>query len=142
MVEKFLFREPVTREMHLKRIREDIAEGRVVQFIIGLTADGSEIGSQYFHHIDAAEKSGEFGIFIGEESALGCGYGKDVLELCLPYAYDVIGLNCIYLRVLAENTAALKTYEKAGFVHKPEKDLELDIDGEKRKVLYMEHVRA
>ena len=70
----FIYQELFTEEGHLCWIREQVEPGYVVQFIICL-ADGREIGSVYFRDIDREKGTAEYGIFIGEEDALGCGYG-------------------------------------------------------------------
>ena len=56
------------------------------------------------------------GIFIGEEEALSKGYGSEAAELMIRYAFEELQLHKLYLRVLAGNERAKKSYEHAGFV--------------------------
>lgn len=74
----------------------------MVQFIICL-ADGREIGSVYFRDIDRTAHTAEYGIFIGEEDALGCGYGSQTAKLALGYAFETLQLQKVFLRFLEGN---------------------------------------
>jgi uncharacterized 2Fe-2S/4Fe-4S cluster protein (DUF4445 family) len=53
---------------------------------------------------------------IGEESARGKGIGTSAAKLMIEYGFKELGLHRIYLRVLAGNEQAVRSYEKAGFV--------------------------
>ena len=110
----FIYRLPLTKEGHLKWIREKVDKGSTEQFIIELK-DKTGIGSVYLQHIDNDRKSAEFGIFIGDESRSGKGYGDEALKLILSYAKAELGLHMIELKVLSDNEGALKLYEKNGF---------------------------
>lgn len=110
----FIYQELFTEEGHRAWIREQVEPGYVVQFIICL-ADGGEIGSVYFRDIDRAAGEAQYGIFIGEENAIGCGYGSQAASLALRYAFETLGLRRVFLRVLERNAGARKSYEKAGF---------------------------
>ena len=111
----FIYQEPFTAEGHLSWIREQVETGRVVQFIICLS-DGREIGSVYFRDIDREHAEVEYGIFIGEETALGCGYGTETAKQALAYAFTQLKLHKVFLRFLSDNISAMKSYEHAGFL--------------------------
>ena len=68
----FIYQELFTKEGHLTWIREQVETGHVVQFVICLS-DGRQIGSVYLRDIDREAGTAEYGIFIGEEDALGRG---------------------------------------------------------------------
>lgn len=74
-----------------------------------------EIGSVYLRDIDRKKKTAEYGVFIGEEKALGKGYGTQAAILMTDYGFGTLGLKKIFLRLLADNARAQKSYEKAGF---------------------------
>ena len=57
-----------------------------------------------------------FGIFIGEKSFWGQGYGQEATRLTLDYGFNLLNLNSIMLGVMAFNERALRTYEKVGFM--------------------------
>ena len=128
VVQNFIFRQTFTPEMHRSWLATKVATGQVVQYIIIDKADDKPVGSVYYRDIDNHNRSAEYGIFIGEESARGKGLGTETAEL---------QLHRISLRVLAENTAARRSYEKAGFVQEGIfRDMEL-LDGQYRDVVFM-----
>ncbi len=111
----FIYQKPFTVEGHLNWVKTMVKTGKVVQFII-CTKEERPVGSVYLRDIDKEHRKAEYGIFIGEEDALGCGYGTQAAKLMLWYAFEKLGLHKLMLRVLAGNDRAKKSYEKAGFV--------------------------
>lgn len=135
----FIYQKPFTEEGHTAWLREQVEPGHVAQFIICVSTqedclrepgDGPEkncppgeacekahreIGSVYLRDIDREKKTAEYGVFIGEEDALGRGYGTAAARLMLAYGFETLGLKKIFLRFLEGNTGARKSYEKAGF---------------------------
>lgn len=111
----FIYRKPFTREGHLHWIETMVKTGKVVQFII-CTRDDEPIGSVYLRDIDTEHRKAEYGVFIGEESALSRGYGTQAAKLMIRYAFEELKLHKLMLRVLAGNERAKRSYEKAGFV--------------------------
>ena len=75
------------------------------------------IGNSSFHDIDMIVRSGELGIMLGDKSIWNQGYGTEVMRLLLQHGFETLNLNRIYLRVYEGNHRAIRTYEKAGFVH-------------------------
>lgn len=133
----FIYQKPFTEEGHLRWIEEQVNPGHVVQFIICL-ADGREIGSVYFRDIDRKAQTAEYGIFIGEEDALGCGYGSQTARLALEYAFGTLGLQKVYLRFVEGNVAARRSYENAGFQMIDHKQETVLLEQGKRRVFFME----
>ena len=136
-VQNFIFRQTFTPEMHRCWLATKVATGQVVQYIIIDKADDKPIGSVYYRDIDNHNRSAEYGIFIGEESARGKGLGTETAKLFTDFGFAELQLHRISLRVLAENTAARRSYEKAGFVQEGVfRDMEL-LDGQYRDVVFM-----
>ncbi len=104
-----------TKESHLKWMKEHVSTGKAHQFIIIEKENNISIGSVYVRNIDTIHKKAEFGIFIGEEKYRGSGIGLEATKLILRYAFEELGLNKVFLRVLSVNHAAIKSYSKAGF---------------------------
>ena len=75
------------------------------------------IGNSSFFDLDWVARAAEVGIMIGEKTVWDQGYGTEVMTLLLRHGFATLNLNRIYLRVYAENKRAIRTYEKAGFVH-------------------------
>ena len=129
VVQNFIFRQTFTPEMHRSWLATKVATGQVVQYIILDNADGKPVGSVYYRDIDNHNCSAEYGIFIGEESARGKGLGTETARLFTDFGFAGLHLHRISLRVLAENAAARRSYEKAGFVQEGVfRDMEL-LDG-------------
>ncbi len=83
------------------------------------TADGWQaIGNVGFFAISSSDRSAEIGIFIGEKTLWGKGYGTEAMCLMLSHGFKELNLNRIFLRVYETNQRGLRSYEKAGF--KPE----------------------
>lgn len=134
----FIYCDLFTREGHLNWIRTQIVPGHVVQFIICEKAANRDVGSIYLRDIDREKACAEYGIFIGEEDALGKGYGTQAAELILDYAFGSLKLRSVFLRVFADNIRARKSYEKAGFRLLTDKLETVNIDGEEKEVIFYE----
>lgn len=141
VMQQFLFRTPLTREMHLRWIKEKIECGSVEQFIICEKESHRGIGSFYFRDIDHEQHTAELGIFIGEKDAIGKGYGTETVRIGVAYGFETLKLNRILLRVLAENTGAIRSYEKNGFHLKEDRKETVNLEGMERTVLFMERER-
>lgn len=113
--ENFLYREDMNEATHQKWVKEQVNTGRVKQFVIYSKELARDVGSVYLRDIDQDKKEAEYGIFIGEEAALGKGYGKEACVSMVKYARDELGLRRVFLRVFEDNIAAVKSYEGAGF---------------------------
>lgn len=133
----FVFSEELTPQMHRKWLEEKVKNGLVEQFIIIERQTCKPIGSVYFRDIDKENKTAEYGIFIGEDDAIGQGYGNEVAELAIKYAFDNMGLDKISLRVFKDNIAAIKSYEKAGFKFTDREEI-VNKNGQEKKLLFME----
>lgn len=112
----FIYQKPFTRQGHLNWMETKVAAGEVVQFILCETRGDRPVGSVYIRDIDRENRKGEYGIFIGEPDAAGKGYGTLAAKGAAAYARDVLRLHKLFLRVFADNAAAVRSYEKAGFV--------------------------
>ncbi|WP_051688596.1 GNAT family N-acetyltransferase [Butyrivibrio sp. AE2032] len=114
--QNFIYREEFTLEGQRNWQKTMIDTGKVVQFMIcENAADHRPVGSVYFRDIDHETDSAEYGIFIGEDDALGKGYGNEAATLAVEYARDVMKLKKLILRVFIWNISAIRSYEHAGF---------------------------
>lgn len=111
----FIDRNPLTREIHENWLKTRVETGRVAQFIIVEKESGQDVGTVYLRDIDPDHHRAEFGIYIGEPGLRQHGLGTEATRLICAYGFETLGLHRIYLRVLADNTAAARCYEKAGF---------------------------
>ncbi|MBQ7680382.1 MAG: GNAT family N-acetyltransferase [Butyrivibrio sp.] len=112
----FIFREEITPEIHGQWLAERVATGGVIQFIICVNRMGGRpVGSVYLRDVDRVAQTAEYGVFIGEDDAVGQGYGTETARLVVQWALEVAGLRSLILRVFVENTPARRSYEAAGF---------------------------
>jgi len=149
----FIYQKPFTEEGHMTWFREQVKPGRVAQFIIcvekeddGLSdADrkcgknvDKEVGSVYLRDIDLETRVAEYGVFIGEEEALGRGYGTAAAKLALDYGFRTLHLQKIFLRLLEDNIGAKRSYEKAGFRMLEDRKEYVTLEQGVRGVFFME----
>ena len=135
--EFFIYREDLTVADHMHWIETKIKTGKVVQFIIEECLSGQPIGSVYLRDIDPRHQKAEFGIFIGEETGQGKGYGTQAAELILAHAFEKLELNKVFLRVFANNPRAIASYTKVGFVQEGVFRDDVFIDGKPYDMVYM-----
>lgn len=134
---KFIYQELFTRESHESWIRNMIDTGRVVQMVICDLATDRPFGSVYIRDIDRRHNKAEYGIFIGEPEARGRGVGTAAARLMLRYCFEEEGLHRVYLRVLADNNQAIRSYEKAGFVKEACLKDDVRLDGKYCDIIWM-----
>lgn len=122
--------------MHTNWLRTKVDTGKVIQYIIEDCSNNIPVGSIYIRDINVQNRSGEFGIFIGEDSYRDKGFGTEAAKLFLSYCFH-FGFHRIFLRVLAENKAAIKSYAKVGFKEEGIfRDMEL-LEGMYKDVVFM-----
>lgn len=133
----FIYQTLFTPEIHREWLKTKVAAGLVKQFIIHLQAENKDIGSVYLRDIDETHRRAEFGIFIGEEEQMGRGIGSECIRLIVEYGFKSLHLHKIFLRVLADNEGARKSYEKAGFMQEAYLKDEVCIRGEYKDLILM-----
>lgn len=133
----FIYQKEITETDHQNWLDTKVKSGEVVQFIIHIKRENIDIGSVYLQDIDNRHKKCEFGIFIGEVSMCGKGIGKEVARLVTTYAFDTLGMNKVYLRLLAKNRRAYKSYLDAGFVDEGYFKQDVWINGIPEDVIFM-----
>jgi RimJ/RimL family protein N-acetyltransferase len=126
-----------TKESHLKWMKEYVATGKTHQFIIIEKGNNISIGSVYVRNVDMIHKKAEFGIFIGKEKYRGSGFGIEATKLILRYAFEELSLNKVFLRVLSNNYAAIRSYLKAGFKYEGYFREDICVNSEYLDVIFM-----
>ncbi len=135
----FVYREHFTRQIHENWLKTKVFAGEVVQLIICENAKGGRpVGSVYFRYEDGDRTQAEYGIFIGEDDAVGKGYGNETAVLAVEYAKEVLGIRRLMLRAFSFNEAAIKSYENAGFVKYEDLPMVTCSDGQKSDMILME----
>lgn len=133
----FIYQKPFTKEGHENWIHTMVDTGKVVQFIIEEIACGQPVGSVYFRDIDRESCKAEYGIFIGEDAAIGKGFGSESARLAIKYGFEELQLHKIFLRVFADNFSAIRSYENAGFLKEGYFKDEVYIENQYRDLIFM-----
>jgi RimJ/RimL family protein N-acetyltransferase len=81
-----------------------------------IEVDGRHIGNCALHLDESGEIAG-FGIVIGDKTQWGKGHGTAALREVLRIGFEEMDLQRVHLTALAENTRAIRCYEKCGFRH-------------------------
>ncbi|MBR4668036.1 MAG: GNAT family N-acetyltransferase [Butyrivibrio sp.] len=135
----FVYREHFTEEIHENWLKTKVFTGEVVQMIICENCEGGRpVGSVYFRYEDDDRTVAEYGIFIGEDDAIGKGYGNETALLAVDYAKKELSLKRLMLRAFSSNTAAIRSYEHAGFVRYADLPMVECSDGQKSDMILME----
>lgn len=100
------------------------------------------IGNCGYNDIDWRCRAGELGIFIGAKQYWNQGYGTEVMELLVRHGFETLNLNRVCLQVYANNPRAVRSYEKAGFVHEGCKRQAMYKDGQYVDILLMSVLRS
>ncbi|MCH5584716.1 GNAT family N-acetyltransferase [Shimazuella sp. AN120528] len=86
------------------------------QFAIRTLENDVLIGFIALHSIEWNNQTGLLAIGIGDPKYRRRGLGRDAIQVMLRYAFHELNLNRVGLDVIEYNDAAIKTYEKAGFI--------------------------
>ena len=84
-------------------------------FAIVLKESDKLIGNISLIEVDLVHRNAVLGIFIGDDSNRGKGYGKEAIKLLLEYGFNNLNLNNIMLSVYSFNKRAIKVYESLWF---------------------------
>ncbi len=101
----------ITEKMEREWAARVISDVSRINYAICLKPSGKYIGNIYLVGINGTE--GELGIFIGEKSCQGKGFGRKALEKLKEILYDR-GITAIHIDVALANSPALITYLRAG----------------------------
>lgn len=104
---------PLTREAWDARNSAGQGLSGTVAFVID--ADGLPVGSVSLFSFDELARNAEVGIALLTE-ARGQGIGTAALRQIVEFGFARCNLHRVHLEVIASNAAAIRSYQKAGFV--------------------------
>jgi RimJ/RimL family protein N-acetyltransferase len=90
-------------------------EPGTVQFGIYELSTLRPIGWTQLDGIDRFQQTAEYGIFIGDTTAWGKGYGTETTTMMLEYGFSLLHLHSIMLQVDSDHEPAIRAYRRAGF---------------------------
>ena len=106
---------PVTAQ-ELREFYQNVSKSRTdVLFAIVDKKTDLHIGNIKLGGINWIHRFADLGIMIGDKQYWSKGYGQEACSLLLKYAFGTLNLNKVTLGVYGNHTAAIRTYEKAGF---------------------------
>ncbi len=134
----FCMQDRLTEEAHTYWLNNVVKTNKAKQFIISEESTGMDIGTVYLRDIDYKNKKAEMGVYIGEDCCRGKGYGSEAIRFIINYGFATLNLHKIYLRVLANNSIGIKSYEKCGFMYEgTAKDDIILPDGKYQDIIFM-----
>lgn len=107
---------PLTRDRYdarLVRAAESHSAGDPVSFVVDV--DGAAVGAASLFDFDFLARHAEAGINL-VRSARGRGIGTAAIIQLVEFGFERRHLRRIHLQAIASNVAALRAYEKAGFL--------------------------
>jgi RimJ/RimL family protein N-acetyltransferase len=85
-------------------------------FGIELVESKELIGITVLRDIHMINRTAEIAIYIGNPESRGKGFSKDAMTATLIFGFLKLSLNRIHLKVLEENSPAIKLYQSLGFI--------------------------
>jgi RimJ/RimL family protein N-acetyltransferase len=94
----------------------EIEKKSILFWAIIIKASGKHIGNIKIDPISKRNKTGEYGILIGDKKEWGKGYAREATNSILKYCFsENVQLRKVTLGVVFENESALALYKKLGF---------------------------
>ena len=107
---------PSETENTRKKIADWQKSEKAIVFSILQKSDDCFIGQTAFFRIDYISRAAVFYLAILDPDHWSKGYGSESTEMMVQYAFDTLNLNRIQLHVFADNQAAIRIYQKEGFL--------------------------
>ncbi|HSD84312.1 MAG TPA: GNAT family protein [Anaerolineae bacterium] len=122
-----------------KWMAEEVSEMSLASysFSIRTLADDKLIGELDLDVVNWIGREAFVGLGIGETEYWSRGYGTDIMNVLLRYAFTEINLQRVTLTVFEYNPRALRSYEKVGFRHEGQLRNFLNREGRRWNEVYM-----
>ena len=129
---------PSTKQT-IKFIEKDFEELTPAIHFFGVRtlADDKLIGEMALDVFNWTGRDAFVGLSIGERENWGKGYGTDMMNVLLRFAFTEINLRRVTLTVFEYNPRAIRSYEKAGFRHEGRVRKILNREGRRWDILFM-----
>ncbi len=87
----------------------------IIRWGIHRAEDEMLIGFCMIAYIDRHNRRCKIGLTIGEKTAWGKGYGREVLEAMISHCFKTLDMNRIGAEIYAFNERSIRLFERAGF---------------------------
>jgi len=104
---------PLTRDQFDTRVARPVDNDDVASFVVDV--DGAAVGGASLFNFDLYARHAEAGINL-LPNARGRGVGTAAIALLVEFGFVRRNLRRIHLQAIASNAAAIRAYQKAGFV--------------------------
>ena len=105
----------ITDVMQKKWFEKITNDPNQVNFSIKDKTNQKLIGHCGLYYINWINRTGEFGIYVGDDKYRGGGFGSDALRHLCKYGFEDLNLNRIWCEVYSNN-ASLDMYRHIGFI--------------------------
>lgn len=124
---------------YLKWMEEEVAEISPASYFFSIRtlAEDKLIGELALDVVNWSGRDAFVGLGIGETEYWSRGYGTDVMNVLLRFAFTEINLRRVTLSVFEYNPRAIRSYEKAGFRYEGRMRKVLNKEGKRWDVFYM-----
>ncbi|CAN5191128.1 GNAT family protein [soil metagenome] len=113
----FFTHTPTSVTQQTERAKTFYAAGSdYIPFIICLRESDIAVGVTALVRVDLVSHAAVYMVCLSDSTQWGQGFAGDVTRLMLEYGFNVLNLHRVQLHVWADNPAAVRTYEKCGFV--------------------------
>jgi RimJ/RimL family protein N-acetyltransferase len=109
----FLMRQIPTRKTHYEYFKKVLADSS--QKVFAILYDDRYVGNCGLKHI-IQNADAEFWIYIGDKKARRIGVATEAVRQLMRYCFSVMSLKKIYIHVAKTNKAAIRLYNKLGFI--------------------------
>ena len=131
----------IARPLRSKSLKEEFEKESIkndqYDFSIHISGDDRLIGFIGLGGISWVHGVAWVGIGIGEKDCWGKGYGTDAMQVVLRFAFEELNLHRVSLNVFEYNPRAVRSYEKAGFVHEGRLQRSLNRNGKRWDIIFM-----
>lgn len=117
---------PSSPLQQMEKMQKALNDSSIIVFTICTIEGNAPIGQTKLVRIDWIGRMATFYLGLAYKSDWKKGYGSEVVGLMLNYAFNTLNLNRVQLHVAIKNKAAIKVYERNGFV----------IEGKLREAMY------
>lgn len=107
---------PIEKD-NFSKVMKEISE-RFVDSPYVATSDEGELIGFFCYSVDLSNNEGMLKFIMNNPQYRGKGYGKEMLQLAVKYAFEITDVQAVQLNVFPENVRAKRCYESVGFTER------------------------